>query len=353
MPEVVTLGESMVLFNPISTGPLQYVSFFQKQVAGAESNFAIGIARLGHSAGWISRVGDDEFGRAVLSFIRGEGVDVSQVKIDPHAPTGIYFKERREIGETRVYYYRSGSAASRMTPEDLDPDYIASAEFLHVTGITPALGDSCLATVARAIEIARANGVKVSFDPNIRLKLWSGNRIRPVLLDLMRGVDIILAGRNEGKVLFGLDKPEELIRAFKELGASTIVIKLGAEGAVVSSPRPAPESMPGFKSGSKPEPGSVSSNAEAIVAAVHGAQSGVCDDEIISVPAFQVERTVDTVGAGDAFAAGFIVGLLKGWPAVEAARLGNAMGAYAVTVSGDVEGLPTWTEVENFLRQER
>lgn len=171
MPEVVTLGETMVMMNPVTSGPLQYINQFTKQIGGAESNFAIGVVRLGHTAGWISKLGKDELGKYVLSFIRGEGVDTSRVKFTADAPTGLFFKERRKFGESKVYYYRKGSAASLMGPEDLDPEYISSAKYLHITGITPALSESCHLAVKEAIKIAKNHGVKVCFDPNIRLKL--------------------------------------------------------------------------------------------------------------------------------------------------------------------------------------
>ncbi|SHJ78654.1 sugar kinase [Desulfofundulus thermosubterraneus] len=307
MPEVVTLGETMVLMNPDSSGPLKYVTRFTKQIGGAESNFAIGVVRLGHGAGWISRVGNDEFGKYIVAFIRGEGVDTSQVKFDPDAPTGLYFKERREYGESKVYYYRRGSAASRLSPEDLDPDYIGSAKFLHVTGITPALSESCYRTVKEAIKIAKSRGVKVSLDPNIRLKLWSKERAREVIMELAAQSDIILPGLSEGAILVGEREPEKIAAKFLDQGIETVVVKLGKEGAY-------------FASGSESK----------------------------FVPGYPIERVVDPIGAGDGFAAGFIAGLLKGYSIEESVKLANAVGALATTVTGDVEGLPTMDEVAVF-----
>lgn len=308
MPEVVTLGETMILMNPESSGPLKYINRFTKQIGGAESNFSIGVVRLGHSAGWISRVGDDEFGKYIVAFIRGEGVDTSQVKFDPGAPTGLYFKERREYGESKVYYYRRGSAASRLSPEDLDPSYIGSAKFLHITGITPALSESCLRAVKEAVKIAKSRGVKVSLDPNIRLKLWSKERAREVIMELAAQADIVLPGQSEGAILVGETEPEKIAAKFLDLGVETVVIKLGKQGAYYA-----------------------------------------CSAESKLVPGYPIEKIVDPIGAGDGFAAGFIAGLLKGYSLKEAVKLANAVGALATTVTGDVEGLPTMDEVAVFI----
>lgn len=308
MLDVVTLGETMVLMTPEVSGPLRYVNRFIKQIGGAESNFAIGIVRLGHKAGWISKLGNDEFGKYILSFIRGEGVDTSRVKFDPEAPTAVYFKERREYGETRVYYYRRGSAASRLTPEDLDPDYIGSAKYLHVTGITPALSESCYLTVKEAIKIAKSRGVKVSLDPNIRLKLWSKERAREVIMELAEQADIVLPGVSEGEILVGEKDPEKIAAKFLDLGVSIVVVKLGEKGAYYAT-----------------------------------------KNESKFVPGYPVERVVDPIGAGDGFAAGFIAGLLKNYSLEQAVKLANAVGAIVTTVIGDVEGLPTMEEVEAFM----
>jgi 2-dehydro-3-deoxygluconokinase len=308
MLDVVTFGETMVLMSPEISGPLRYVNRFMKQIGGAESNFAIGIVRLGHKAGWISKLGNDEFGKYIVSFIRGEGVDTSRVKFDSEAPTGVYFKERREWGESKVYYYRKGSAASRLTPMDLDFEYIGSAKYLHITGITPALSESCYQTTKEAIKIAKSKGVKIILDPNIRLKLWTKERAREVILELASKADIILPGVGEGEILVGENEPERIAEKFLELGIGIVVVKLGKQGAYYATA-----------------------------------------SENKYVTGFHVERVVDTIGAGDGFAAGFVAGLLKGYSLEKAVRLANAVGAIVTTVIGDVEGLPTMDEVLVFM----
>lgn len=307
MLDVVTMGESMVLFVPQRTGLLRNAAVLDRSIAGAESNLAVGLARLGHRVGWMSRLGDDEFGESVLAFLRAERVDVTSVVRDAAAPTAVFFKERRRAGVSRVFYYRAGSAASRLSPADVPDDYIRRARCLHLTGITPALGPDSLAAVRRAMEVAREAGVTVSFDPNIRLKLWSADAARECLLDLLPLVDWLLAGHEEVEILTGERDPERGARILSEGGPGTVVVKLGSEGALA-----------------------------------------LTDSGVVSAPAFAVD-VVDTIGAGDAFDAGFISGQLRGWDVGEAVRLGTILGALATTVPDDVEGAPTWAEIKKFF----
>jgi 2-dehydro-3-deoxygluconokinase len=303
--DVVTLGESMVLLLAEQSGPMREATTFRRHIAGAESNLATGLSRLGHTAGWFSRVGDDEFGRAVVFRIRGEGVDTSRVIRDAEAPTGLVVRERREAGPIDQVYYRRGSAASRMTPADLDADYLKDARFLHLTGITPALSASCRETVFAAAEIARAAGVKVVFDPNYRSKLWSPSEARPVMRDLAARCDLLLPGRDEAELMTGESDPATAARQLSALGPSMVVVKLGAEGAL-----------------------------------------GLArEGDIARAPGTPLERVVDPVGAGDAFAAGYLAGLLRGLDTNAALRLANRCGAFAMLSPGDMESLPRWEEV--------
>lgn len=310
MPDVIAIGETMVLFAPLGDGPLRYVHHFEKRIAGAESNVLIGLARLGHQTGWISRLGADEFGHFVLNTIRGEGVDVSRVRFCDTAPTAVYFKERRSLGTGQVYYYRKGSAASTMTPDDLDVDYIQSARILLGSGITPALSESCKMTLSTAVDLAREAGIAFVFDPNVRLKLWPEDEARATLLSFVERATIVLPGQEEAEFLTGEQDPVRSGRILKNMGPDMVVMKLGARGALV-----------------------------------------ITDEDEIEVPGFPVSRVVDPIGAGDAFAAGLIAGLLEGLPPHEAAHIGNACGAFAVTVPGDVEGLPSRDEIDKLMHQ--
>ncbi|KRF60982.1 2-dehydro-3-deoxygluconokinase [Bacillus sp. Soil768D1] len=308
--DVVTIGETMTVFTPNEEGPLRHARSFSMKFGGAESNVAIGLSRLGHRSRWISRLGEDEFGDAMHSFIRGEGVDVSYVTRDANAPTGVFFKEFRRLNDTRVYYYRKDSAASKMTAELLPEHAIQDAVYLHITGITPALGESCQLLIDKAIRIAKETGTKIVFDPNIRLKIWADeNEARHFITKYASESDIVMPGVAEAEFLFGSYTPEQFIDHFHELGVETVLLKLGKEGSLISSPS---------------------------VPKTH-------------VPGFFVDRVVDPIGAGDAFASGVLSGLLDGLALEEVARRGNAMGAMVTMVNGDVEGLPIRDDLDLFM----
>jgi 2-dehydro-3-deoxygluconokinase len=304
--DVVTLGETMVLLLAEQSGPMREATTFRRYIAGAESNVTIGLQRLEHATGWMSRIGDDEFGRAIIFRLRGEGVDTSHVRTDADAPTGIVIRERRDVGPIEQVYYRRGSAASRLSPDDLDPPYLTQAKFLHLTGITPALSASARETVFAAAELARQSGVSVVLDPNYRSKLWDAETFRQVVCDLASRCDILLPGREEAELLTGSSDPHRAARELRGLGPSTVVVKLGADGAMA-----------------------------------------LTDDGLTHAPGQTVERVIDPVGAGDAFAAGFLAGLLRRFPLQDALALGNRCGALAMTAHGDMESLPYWRELNS------
>jgi len=307
--EVFTFGETMVLFQPEQMLPLEYIHQFPKKIGGAESNVAIGLTRLGHSVTWFSKLGNDPFGRFVLKSIRGEGVDVSSCLLTDEAPTGLLFKEQLSPEDMNVYYYRKGSAASLMQPEELDAGAIAAARILHISGITPALSESALETVMEAIEIAKRNGTIVVFDPNLRLKLWSAEQAKKTFNEIATNADVILPGLDEGQLMTGETNVEAVAQALAGDSDKIIVIKLGDKGAYLHS-----------------------------------------KDQKAYVEGFPVDRIVDPVGAGDGFAAGVISGLLREEPLEQAVRRANAIGAMVVGVSGDIEGLPTFEAVERFMK---
>jgi 2-dehydro-3-deoxygluconokinase len=305
--DVVTFGETMVMFNPDSKGPLRYVHNFNKSIAGAESNVAVALGRLGHKVGWFSKLGDDEFGRYIQSVIRGENVDVSRIILDTTRNTGILFKERFAHVNPNVYYYRKGSAASNISAEDIDVEYIKSSKILHVTGITPALSASARDAVLKVVSIAKENGVLVSFDPNIRLKLWSLKEAKPVLLEIAKMADIIFPGISEGEMLLGLNNEVEIADEFLKLGCSTVALKLGEKGCYIKN-----------------------------------------KDEAHYINGYVVESLEDTVGAGDGFAAGFLSGMLRGLTLRECGEYANGVGAMATLVRGDMEGFPTFSQLMEF-----
>ena len=302
MPSVVTAGETMVLGVPARPGRLRHAPSLELKIGGAESNVAIALSRLGVSAGWASLLGEDEPGRLVFDRVRAEGVDVSRVRRVRGLPTGLYLRE--QVGqEIRVYYYRRGSAASTMTLKALDPEYLKEAEFLHLTGITPALSEDCRAFTLWA---AREDGTRVSFDVNYRSKLWGSGEARAFVEEILPSVDLLFVGDDEARALWGRDD-EGLVRELAARGPREVVLKLGREGSLA-----------------------------------------LVDGRIIARPAYPVEE-VDPVGAGDAFDAGYLAGHLWGLAPEERLRVANAMGALSVATLGDYEGLPDKDELWAFL----
>ncbi|MET8683795.1 sugar kinase [Streptomyces sp. NPDC004732] len=298
--DVVALGESMVTFLPARPGRLADVPSFDRGIGGAESNVACALAAAGHTVRWVSRVGADGFGDHLVETIGSYGVDTSAVGRDPHRPTGIYFRtaDDRDTDAHEVVYYRAGSAASAMSPGSVDEDALAAGRILHLSGITPALSADCLALV-RHLCARRDDRPLVSFDVNHRPGLWKGAAAGPdVLLDLARGADLVFVGEDEAAAAWGLTGGPDAIRAALPEPA-TLVVKQGSRGATVHA---------------------------------HGED-----------PVFQAALRVDVVapvGAGDAFAAGFLSATLRGLPAAHRLRHGHLMAAAALTVPGDLAPPP-------------
>ena len=299
MSRVVTLGETMALLRPEGDAALAQVDRLSVGIGGAESNVAIGLARLGTAVAWLGRVGADGFGDRIVRELRGEGVEVIAV-VDGTAPTGLMVKEHATTDSARpVVYYRTGSAGSHLTTGDLDALRVPDAALLHVTGITPALSASAHGTVLAAIESATAAGVPVSFDVNHRPSLWRDRDAVETYRAIAARATIVFAGLDEAQLLIGGEpSAPEAAAAISALGPSQVVIKLGADGCLA-----------------------------------------LIDGERFDVPAVTVQ-VVDTVGAGDAFVAGYLAELLAGLP--PEARLTTAVttGAFACTSPGDWEGFP-------------
>jgi len=306
--DVVTVGEAMAMFVACETGPLEEVSQFTRQVAGAELNVAIGLSRLGLKVGWASRVGDDVFGRFVLKQLEKEQINAGQVTVDSRFPTGFQLKSK-ELGgkDPRVEYFRKGSAASHLSVADFNPDYFGAARHLHLSGVAAALSDTSLALSKFAASEMRKAGKTISFDPNLRPVLWSSEQqMRKEINALAFAADWVLPGLGEGQLLTGQQTPEGIADFYLEQGVKAVVIKTGPDGAW-------------FKSAS---------------------------GELAQVAACKVENVVDTVGAGDGFAVGLISALLEGLSLEQAVKRGNKIGSLAVQAVGDSEGLPTREQLE-------
>jgi len=314
MAGVVTLGECMVSLIAAEVGPLSEATNFQRHLAGAEANVAVGLARLGCRVAFLGRVGNDGFGTAVTRGLRGEGVDVTQLYVDTKAPTGVMFRERRALGPAQVVYARKGSAGSRLAPEDViraEAEDFFGARWLHVSGVTLAISSSARAAVGHAVRSARHAGLTISLDINHRRRLWSDAEAATTLRGIAHQVDVVLGSPDELALVAGTTThdPELLVREVAAMGVTTVIAKLGPGGALV----------------------------------LHQ------DDDLLQVGGLAVGQVLDPIGAGDAFCAGFIAGRLAGADLADAIRQANACGAAAVAAIGDMAGLPTSDELEHLL----
>ncbi|MFB8084126.1 sugar kinase [Streptomyces sp. NPDC055992] len=310
--DVVCLGESMVTFLPSRPGRLADVPSFARGIGGAESNVACALAAAGHRAAWVSRVGADGFGDHLVEAVAAYGVDTSFVRRDPSRPTGIYFRTAtdRATDVHEVAYYRAGSAASAMSPATVPADGLPAGRILHLSGITAALSADCLALL-HELTAPRAGRPLISFDVNHRPGLWRGESAG-VLLELARRADVVFVGEDEAESAWGVVGAAAIREALPEPGV--VVVKRGADGVTVFSHEPGPR------------PGPHASNAG-------GAE------EVTHVPALRVD-VVAPVGAGDAFAAGFLSATLRGLPVRDRARHGHLMAAAVLTVPGDLTEPP-------------
>ncbi|MFE4534149.1 sugar kinase [Streptomyces scopuliridis] len=340
--EVVCLGESMVTFLPSLPGRLADVPSFARTIGGAESNVACALAAAGHTVKWVSRVGADGFGDHLVDAIAAYGVDTSGVLRDPDRPTGIYFRTAtdRATDAHEVAYYRAGSAASAMAPGTLPYDDLWAGRVLHVSGITAALSDDCLALMRELTGRAPGRPL-VSFDVNHRPGLWRDGSGARVLLDLARGADLVFVGEDEAAEAWGLHGGDAIRAALPE--PATLVVKRGSAGATVYER----EVGGTVRTGLAPVPG-----ADTGPAFVRGADTGPASvrgaDAVTSVPALRVD-VVAPVGAGDAFAAGFLSATLRGLPAAARLRHGHLMAAATLTVPGDLGTPPSRADADRLV----
>ena len=273
-------------------------------------NVAIGLSRLEHEVMYLTKLGNDPFGKYMQKFMANEKILTDGIHIDPVYQTGFYLKNKVLEGDPEIFYYRKNSAASHLCPGDVDKVDFTGAKWLHVTGISPALSESCRSAVFRSIERARENGMTVSFDPNIRASLWkTTEEMRECMNRIASLSDYILPGIKEGKILTGLDTGEEIADFYLDMGCKGVIIKNGEKGACYK----------------------------------------LRGESLKEVTGYHVEHIVDTVGAGDGFATGVISGCLEKLPMDEAVRRGNAIGAIVITSKGDNENLPTRDELKKFM----
>ncbi len=304
-PLVVTAGETMALLATPTPGRLLHAPSLSLLIGGAESNVAIGLSRLGLRSRWVSALGDDELGELVLLRIRAEGVDTRVLRVGDR-PTGLYLREQ-VAGSVRVHYYRRGSAASTLSPGAFHTGVLDDAAFLHLTGITPALSPEAAEFTRWIAGLARRAGVRVSFDVNYRSKLWAPDQARAFADSMVPLVDVLLAGTDEVETLWGWTDDDESLARFTGAGPAEVILKRGADGCVAR-----------------------------------------LDGERFEAPGFAVPVR-DPIGAGDAFAAGYLAASVWSEQPESRLRTANAMGAFCVQAAGDYEGLPSRRELDDFL----
>lgn len=309
--DVVTFGEAMAMFMANHPGSLHEVSQFTRELAGAETNVAIGLARLGLGSGWASKVGNDAFGKFIINRLENENVDINHVLLDNTYTTGFQLKSMVLEGDPEVQYFRKGSAASHLTVEDFNEDYFTAAKHLHMTGIPLAISESARAFAKHALTTMKKNGRKVSLDPNLRPTLWvTQEEMVKEINEVAFQADYVLPGLAEGEILTGFKNPRDIASFYLDKGVELVVIKLGPAGAFYKT----------------------------------ATEEG-------TVLGFPVEKVVDTVGAGDGFAVGVISGLLEGLSIHEAVVRGNAIGSLAVQSPGDNDGYPTKDQLEQYIEK--
>jgi 2-dehydro-3-deoxygluconokinase len=303
MVDIVAIGEAMVEFNQTrEAGGRMYLQGF----GGDTSNALIAAVRQGARGAYVTKLGDDEFGRMCLDLWQAEGIETAGVGIDPAAPTGIYFVRHGKDGHT-FSYMRAGSAASRMQPADVPEALLREARYLHVSGISQAISASATDAVFHAIRVARAAGVRVAYDPNLRLKLWPLDRARAVILATIPLADYFLPSLDDVRLVAGLEDPGAILDWCHRAGAPSVVLKLGKDGAWVSAA---------------------------------GVRTRIAPFAVAAV---------DATGAGDCFDGSFLARLAAGDETVTAARYANAAAALTTTGYGAVEPLPTAAQVRQLL----
>ncbi len=308
--DVVTLGETMGLVSPTAAGPLQRGATMTLSFGGSESNVAIGLARLGVEVAWVGRLGTDALGNLIGREMAAEGVRLVLPR-DAEAPNGLMLKERRASVLTNVWYYRNASAGSRLSAGDVPQDLIRTAKVLHVSGITPALSPTATDAIECAIAAAREAGVLVSFDVNFRRRLWEHHRASEQLRTYLKCADLVFAGLEEAELFVpGVSDSVALASRLCEFGPRQAVIKMGAAGCVA-----------------------------------------VVDDHPYRQEALKVE-VIDSVGAGDAFVAGYLAAQLSGADVPRRLETGARLGAFACTTNGDWEGLPSREDLALLDRDE-
>lgn len=307
--DILAAGEPLLEFNTSADapGPVDAGASFTVGHGGDTSNFCVAARRSGADTGYITRIGDDDFGASFLRLWEREGVSTEHVVREPGGRTGIYFIARTPA-ESSFTYFRARSPASRLAPADMPAEAIARARLLHLSGITQAISTSACDAAFQAIQLARDSGTLVSYDPNLRPALWPAERARAVAWRSVELCDIALPNLAEGRLLTGLHAPDDVLAQFVRRGPSIVVLKMGDQGALL-------------------------------------AHAGT----VTRIPPHPVDP-VDTTGAGDTFDGAFAARLLAGATPEEAARYAAVAAALTTTGPGAVTPIPRREDVDAALR---
>ena len=309
---LILVGEPMGLLIAQTEGSLNNVSSYDLAVAGAEFNVAIGTARLEHKVTYMTKLGDDPFGKRITTVLKDNKIGDEFISFSKERATGFMLKGRTSVGDPEIFYFRKNSAASTLNEDDVEKIDLSNYDYIHLTGILPALSEDTKKATFSLIKKAKKQGLFISFDPNLRPQLWkSQEEMIQTINELASYADLVLPGQAEGKILIGTDDEKEINDFYLQNGASICVTKCGSKGAYVSTK----------------------------------------DGEGYMVEGYKVEKVVDTVGAGDGFATGVVTGLMEGLTLSEAVKRGTAIGAIQVMSRGDNEGLPTRQELKDFMNK--
>jgi len=308
---IMLVGEPMGLFIAQEEGSLEDVKTFSSAVAGAEFNVAVGLSRLGFGVSYLTKLGRDPFGSRIVKTMEQNNIDTSLITYSEDRATGFMLKGKTSHGDPQVHYFRKNSAASSICKEDIDKIDFAGCGILHLTGILPPLSQTTMEAAAYLMRKARKSGLTVFFDPNLRPRLWPDEHTMvETLNELAAQSDYFLPGYKEGDVLIGTSDPQKIAEYYLDLGVKAVIVKVGKKGAYAATRQ----------------------------------------REFYS-PTYHAEKIVDTVGAGDGFAAGVISAYAEGLSLEEAVRRGNAIGTIQVMSEGDNEGLPTKDQLQKFMAE--
>lgn len=306
MTDVLLIGEAMGLFIAEDYGDFEDIKNFSKGVAGAEINVAIGLSRLGFDVSYVSKLGKDPMGCYIKNFVDRENIDTQHLIIDADIDTGLQIKNKVSKDDPVVYYYRKNSAFSTINKDELAEIDFSGIRLFHITGIPLAINSNTREAIYELVRRAKEANCLITFDPNIRATLWEDEKTMiEVINDIAKYADVFMPGISEGTLLTGRSNPEEIAEFYQNLGVDTVIIKDGNKGA-------------------------------------HYKQK---NKKIELVPGVKVEKVVDTVGAGDGFAAGVISGLLEEHSIADCVRRGNVIGSIQIQYQSDNEGLPTRDEL--------